>query len=182
MRWHNERHGDPTMLKNLLDERRRSRAVKALGILDTMPEPAFDRFVNQAAAAFNAPIALMSLIHGDEQWFKAGYGLQLACIPRDSGFCTHALDMAGVLECCDPQADPRFADLGVVVSEPYVRYYIGAPLRLLSGVTVGVLCVLDTVTRPPSSEDQRAYLSGLTRQASMALEACADFGRVGAPA
>ena len=170
------------MPKNLFQERRRSHAVKRLGVLDTLPEPAFDRFVNQAALAFDAPIALLSLIHSEDQWFKATVGLSLTCIPRESGFCGFALDHQGVLECCDPETDPRFAQLGVVTGEPFIRYYIGTPLRLLNGVDVGALCVLDTVRRAPSSADQRAYLLGLARQASMALEVRGDLRREGAAA
>jgi GAF domain-containing protein len=170
------------MLKNLFHEHWRSLAVKRLGVLDTPAEPSFDRFVNEAASAFNAPIALLSLIHNEEQWFKAGHGLTLSCIPRDSGFCGHAIDREGALECCDPQNDPRFAHLAVVTGDPFVRYYIGAPLRLLNGIDVGALCVLDTVARPPASADQRAYLLGLARQASMVLEARGDLRRAGAAA
>ena len=170
------------MPKNFFAERRRSLAVKGLGVLDTPAEPAFDRFVNEAAASFNAPIALLSLIYSDEQWFKAGHGLTLTCIPRSAGFCGSVLDGSGALECCDPEHDPRFAKLAVVTGDPFIRYYIGAPLRLLSGVDVGALCVLDTVRRPPASGDQIAYLLGLARQASMALEACADLWRLRAVA
>lgn len=165
------------MPKNLFVERRRSLAVKALGVLDTPAEPAFDRFVNEAAASFEAPIALLSLIHSDEQWFKAGHGVTLTCISRSAGFCGFALDHSGALECCDPEHDPRFAKLAVVTGAPFIRYYIGAPLKLLSGVDVGALCVLDTVRRPPASRDQSAYLLGLARQASMTLEARADHLR-----
>ena len=165
------------MPKNLFAEQRRSLAVKGLGIFDTPAEPAFDRFVNEAAAAFDAPIALLSLIFGDEQWFKAGYGLALTCIPRSASFCNHVLDHSGALECCDPEHDPRFAKLDAVTDDPFIRYYIGTPLTLLSGVDVGTLCVADIVRRPPASGDQRAYLLGLARQASMALEARADLWR-----
>ena len=173
-----------TVLKSmdLFAERRRSLAVKGLGVLDTPPEPAFDRFVIEAAASFETPIALLSLIHSDEQWFKAGHGLVLTCIPRSAGFCGCVLDHYGALESCDPEHDSRFAKLAVVTGDPFIRYYIGAPLRLLSGVGVGALCVLDTVRRPPASGDQRAYLLGLARQASMALEARADLWRLGAVA
>ncbi|MGI4799488.1 MAG: GAF domain-containing protein [Janthinobacterium lividum] len=163
--------------KNFITEWRRSLAVKGLGILDTPAEPAFDRFVNEAAASFDAPIALLSLIHSHEQWFKAGHGLTLTCIPRSAGLCSYALDHSGALECCDPEHDPRFANLAVVTGDPFIRYYIGAPLKLLSGVNVGALCVVDTIRRPPASGDQIAYLLGLARQASMALEARADFWR-----
>ncbi|WP_380786275.1 GAF domain-containing protein [Sphingomonas sp. R86521] len=170
------------MLKNVFHERRRSLAVKGLGVLDTPAEPSFDRFVNEAAAAFDAPIALLSLIHSDEQWVKARHGLTLSCIPRDSGFCGHAIDHEGALECCDPQSDPRFGTLAVVTGDPFIRYYIGAPLRLLNGIDVGALCVVDTVRRPPASPDQRAYLLGLARQAAMVLEARADLHRAGVAA
>ena len=165
------------MLKNLFHEHLRSLAVKGLGVLDTPAEPSFDRFVNEAASAFNAPIALLSLIHNEDQWFKATHGLALSCIPRDSGFCGHAIDHGGALECCDPQSDTRFAHLAVVTGDPFVRYYIGAPLRLLNGIDVGALCVVDTVTRSPASADQRAYLLGLARQAAMVLEGRRDLWR-----
>ncbi len=170
------------MFKNLFQERRRSHAVKRLGVLDTLPEPAFDRFVHQAALSFDAPIAVLSVIHSDDQWFKAAVGMAVTCIPRENGFCGHTLDHPGVLECCDPEVDPRFADFSIVTGDPFIRYYIGAPLTLLNGVDVGALCVLDTVTRPPSSPDQRAYLLGLARQASMALEARGDLWREGSAA
>ena len=170
------------MLKNLFHEHRRSLAVRGLGVLDTPAEPSFDRFVNEAASAFNAPIALLSLIHNEDQWFKATHGLTLSCIPRDSGFCGHAIDHEGALECCDSESDPRFAGLAVVTGDPFIRYYIGAPLRLLNGIDVGALCVLDTITRPPASADQRAYLLGLARQAAMVLENRGDLWREGAVA
>ena len=156
-------------------ERKRSRAVRSLSILDTAPEPVFNRFVAAAANAFDAPVALMSLIYEDQQWFKAWHGLSLDCIARDSGFCTFTLDRPDILECTDPQGDPRFADLSVVTEEPHIRYYIGASLRRMSGIDVGALCVLDTKRRPPASVDQKAYLVALARQASMALEARLDL-------
>lgn len=163
------------MFRGLFRERRRIAAVKDLGILDTPAEPGFDRFVEAAASGFDAPISLLSLIHGDSQWFKAARGLVIDCIPRASGFCSFTLDGPGVLECCDPEGDPRFAALPVVRGQPYIRYYIGAPLTRLNGIDVGVLCVLDTARRPPASPDQKAVLLALARQASMMLEARMDM-------
>jgi len=170
------------MLKSLFREQKRSHAVRGLSILGSAPEPIFDRFVAAAANAFDAPIALMSLIHDDQQWFKAGHGLIIDCIPRDSGFCSFALDRPDILEVVDPQGDSRFADLPVVAGEPHIRYYIGAPLRRVSGINVGALCVLDTRQRSPASVDQKAYLVGLARQASTALEARLDLLKRGAVA
>lgn len=158
------------MFKNLMRERRRAAAVHGLHVLDTPTEQTFDRFVRAAADAFDAPIAALSLIHDNQQWFKATQGLAIDCIARDSGFCQFALDQPDVLEVCDARADPRFANLPPVIGEPFARYYIGAPLRLLNGVDVGALCVLDTVPRVPASADQKAYLLALTRQAMLALE------------
>lgn len=163
------------MFKLPFRERRRSAAVARLGILDTPAEAGFDRYVEQAAAAFAAPIALLSLIHGDQQWFKATYGLAIDCVPRRNSFCTFTLDKPDVFECCDPQNDPRFADLPGVVGDPFVRYYIGAPLRRLKGIDIGALCVVDTVRREPASIDQKAYLCGLARQAALAIEARRDI-------
>lgn len=159
------------MFKSLFRERSRSAAVRKLTILDTPAEPGLNRFVEAAASAFNAPIALLSLIQDDRQCFRASHGLAIDCIPRDHGFCSFTLDQSNVIESCDPQADERFADLPVVTGDPHIRYYIGVPLRLLSGIDVGALCVLDTIARRPASTDQKAYLVGLARQASMALEA-----------
>ena len=170
------------MLKSLFRERMRSHAVRGLSILGSAPEPIFDRLVAAAANAFDAPIALMSLIHDDQQWFKAGHGLVIDCIPRESGFCSFTLDRPEILETADPQADPRFANLPVVAGEPHIRYYIGAPLRRVSGIDVGALCVLDTKRRSPASADQKAYLIGLARQASTALEARLDLLKRGAAA
>ncbi|MBB4615940.1 GAF domain-containing protein [Sphingomonas abaci] len=158
------------MFKNLMRERRRAVAVHGLHVLDTPAEQAFDRFVRAAADAFDAPIAALSLIYDDRQWFKAAHGLAMDCIPRSSGFCGFALDRPDVLEVCDARADPRFASLPPVVEAPFARYYIGAPLRLLSGIDVGALCVIDTVPRVPASADQKAYLLALARQAMLALE------------
>lgn len=163
------------MFLGLLRERRRSLAVRGTGLLNTPAEPGFDRFVEAAAAAFNAPIALLSLIHDQQQWFKATHGLAIDCIDRDHGFCNFTLDRSGLLETCNPAADNRFSSLPVVMGPPHVRYYIGVPLRLLSGIDVGALCVLDTEQREPASSDQKAYLLGLARQASMALEARFDL-------
>ncbi|EZP53684.1 GAF domain-containing protein [Sphingomonas sp. RIT328] len=170
------------MLLNLWRERKRAQAVRDLDILGSEREPAFDRFVAAAARAFDAPIALMSLIHDDQQWFKAGHGLVIDCIPRDSGFCSFTLDRPDVFETHDPEHDPRFAHLPVVTDEPHVRYYIGAPLRRVSGIDVGALCVLDTKRRAPASADQKAYLVGLARQASTAMENRLDLLRRGAAA
>ncbi len=166
------------MLKSLFRERRRTSAVHALNILDSSPEPGFDRFVERAATSFDAPIALLSLIHGNRQWFKATRGIEIVCNPRHRSFCTFALDNPDVLEICDPCSDPRVAELPAVNAAPFVHYYIGVPLRVAGGIDVGALCVFDTRRRSPASADQKAYLMALARQASVALESRADLLRM----
>ena len=163
------------MLKSLFRERRRSHAVHALGIMGSPREPGFDRFVSAAAHAFDAPIALLSLIHADRQWFKATHGMDIDCNSREGSFCNFALDQADGLEVCDPCGDSRFATLRFVAGAPHIRYYIGAPLRVGARVDVGALCVIDVRRRDPASVDQKAYLAALARQASAALEARADL-------
>ena len=158
------------MLWNLLRERARARAVERLGVPAAPTEPDFDRFVEQAAGAFAAPICLLTLIDTNTMWVKACSGFHLRCLPRRHSFCTHALDRDEPLEVCDALADRRFRGLSPVTGEPHIRYYIGAPLRLAGGTDVGALCVIDTRPRPPASPDQRAYLVGLARQATHALE------------
>ncbi|MBD8546831.1 GAF domain-containing protein [Sphingomonas sp. CFBP 8760] len=163
------------MFKNLFRERRRSDVVHGLSSHDASAEPVFTRFADDAALAFNAPIAALTLIHDDLQSIMASHGFPIGCMVRSNSFCTYAIDHPGVLECCDPDVDARFAHLPSVTGDPGVRYYIGAPLRLLSGIDVGTLCVIDTVRRLPASADQTAYLLGLARQASMALDARLDI-------
>lgn len=153
-----------------LRERSRARAVKAIGIGEGPSEPDFDRFVQQAAEAFAAPFALLTLIERNSLWIKAAAGLELRCMPRENSFCSHAVDTGDLLEVCDARADPMFAALPAVVGEPYVRYYLGAPLGLMDGTDIGALCVLDDRPRQPASRDQKAYLAGLARQAVHALE------------
>lgn len=163
------------MFRNLLRERRRSVAVRGLTEAAPYGTAAFDRFVSAAASAFMAPMAAVSLIHDETQNIAVSHGLPVGCMPRSESFCTFTIEQGDVLECCDPESDPRFAALPAVLSEPYVRYYIGAPLRLLSGIEVGALCVVDTVRRRAASDDQKAYLAGLARQAALALESRLDL-------
>lgn len=170
------------MLRRLFRERKRARTVHGLTIVGSPPEPAFDRLATAAAKAFDAPYALLSFIENDRQWFKATHGIEVDCIGRNQGFCDFALDRPDLLESIDPQADPRFAHLPVVIGEPKIRYYIGAPIRWVTGIDVGALCVLDIKNRPPASPDQKAYLLGLARQASTALETRLDLLPGGAAA
>lgn len=161
-------------------ERSRLRSVQRLDLVDAPADVVLDRFVERAAQAFAAPISLLTLLHDEQLCVKASTGFAVECLPRKDSLCNYAVDRKGLLEVCDAQLDPFFRHLPPVTGEPHVRYYIGAPLTLSNRMDVGVLCVVDLHPRPPASRDQRAYLIGLARQATDAIEHRAHLRRAAA--
>lgn len=158
---------------------RRARAVAGLVVLDTPEEQAFDDIVFIASQTCGAPIALISLLDTDRQWFKARVGLDVTETPIDQSVCRVDIDDAGLLEIVDLTQDERTSVNPLVTGARAFRYYAGAPLKLRSGDVVGRLCVIDTEARPGGlSETQRTLLGALARQASDHLElrriACAS--------
>ncbi len=125
------------------NEPQRLQALRELLILDTPPEERFDRIVAFASHEFDVPIALVSLVDRNRQWFKARVGLQVCETARDISLCGHAVVEHDTLVIGDTLADPRFADNPLVLGEPFIRFYAGAQLRLPSGLTVGTLCLID---------------------------------------
>lgn len=142
------------------DDDARLQALRELLILDTPPEQRFDRLVEFAAAEFDMPIALISLIDRDRQWFKARVGLDACETAREVSFCGHAIAQPGLFEVLDATRDPRFADNPLVVGAPHIRFYIGAPLVLPGGAAIGTLCLIDTQPREFDALD-RAILGTL---------------------
>lgn len=122
-------------------------ALRALLILDTPPEQRFDKIVAFAGAEFDVPIALISLIDANRQWFKARHGLDVCETSRDISFCGHAILQPDIFVIPDARADERFADNPLVTGAPNLRFYAGAPLTLPSGLAVGTLCLIDTRAR-----------------------------------
>ncbi|MDA8391546.1 MAG: EAL domain-containing protein [Actinomycetota bacterium] len=138
-------------------EAERLAALRSYGILDTLPEPCFDELAQLAAKLCGTPIAAMSLVDEDRQWFKASVGLEVTETPRSISFCAHALGHPDdVMVVRDALHDPRFWDNPLVVSEPGVRSYVGAPLRAPGGTVLGTLCALDLVPREFSGEQLEA--------------------------
>src|SRR5450432_1948124 len=125
------------------DEDRRLGALQECGLLDTAAEERFDRFTRIAAALFDVPIALVTLVDRERQWFKSRRGLDVSETARDSAFCAYAILSDDVLQVQDALADDRFADNPLVTGEPRVRFYAGAPLTLKNGTHAGTLCVID---------------------------------------
>ena len=131
-------------------------ALNELDILDSEPEERFDRIVRIAAEAFAVPIALVSLVDRDRQWFKSCFGLDVKETSRDQAFCAHAILEDKVMIVSDALLDPRFADNPLVTGEPHVRFYAGCPLKLPDGNFMGTLCLIDT--RPRSFDGRKIKL------------------------
>lgn len=125
----------------------RLQALRQLEVLDTPPEPRFNRITGIAQHMFEMPIVLISLIDSDRQWFKSRQGLDACETPRSISFCGHAILSDAILSVPDATRDVRFADNPLVTGPPDIRAYIGAPLRLVSGLRIGTLCLIDRKPR-----------------------------------
>lgn len=125
----------------------RVQALHDLRILDTAPEPRFDRFVEMMQSIFDVPIALISLVDTDRQWFKAKVGLDVCSTDRDISFCGHAVAEDKQLIVPDTRLDGRFLGNPLVVGEPYIRFYAGSVLHCPKGHPIGTACVIDMVPR-----------------------------------
>ena len=143
------------------EENRRLAALRALGVLDTLPEAAFDTITATAAQLCGVPIALISLVDAQRQWFKSTFGLPGASeTPREVAFCDHAIRDDALFEVPDATRDPRFADNPHVTGDPDVRFYAGAPIVMPGGERIGTVCVIDRAPRH-LDEHQRAMLAHL---------------------
>ena len=129
------------------DEADRLAALRELRVLDTGPEERFDRLTRLAAAVAGVPIALVSLVDRDRQWFKSALGLQAAETPREMSICAHVVASRAALVVNDTLLDARFADNPLVTSGPRVRFYAGFPLFHPNGSCLGTLCLIDTRPR-----------------------------------
>ena len=134
-------------------ETARLTALRELDILDTAPEPGFDRLVRLAARLFNVPTSLVSLVDADRQWFKARCGLGTAQTPRSFSFCAHTILGDDVMVVPDATLDPRFADNPLVTGDLHIRFYAGAPLITPDGHKLGSLCVIDRVPRQATAAE-----------------------------
>ena len=151
------------------DEAARLHALHALDILDTPAEERFDRLTRIAQHILQVPIALVSLVDADRQWFKSHQGLDARETPRDISFCGHAILGADLFVVPDTATDPRFSDNPLVSGAPNIRFYAGAPLMLRNGQRVGTLCAIDRQPHQVSSA-QLAALRDLAQCASEELE------------
>lgn len=150
-------------------EARRDEALATYHILDTQPEVAFDEIAGLAAAICGAPIAVVNLVAGDRQFFKAEVGLGVRETPLETSFCVRALQEEDFLMIPDAHADAHFCSNPLVTGEPGIRFYAGALLKTAAGTPIGTLCVLDYKARTLDSMQEQA-LRVLARQTMATLE------------
>ncbi len=155
----------------IVDDAARIETLRAFGILDTPAEESFDAVVGEAAALCAAPVALVSLLDRDRQWFKARVGTDAGGTPIEAAICVHALAHGTLLVIPDLAADPRTAANPLVTGDPRVRFYAGVPL-VVGGHALGTLCVLDVTPRPAGlSDHQRDGLEALAARAAALIAA-----------
>lgn len=152
------------------NEKTRLETLRALNILDSSPEERFDRLTRLARRLFGVPIALVSLIDADRQWFKSSFGLDAKETSRDISFCGHAILGDEIFEVPDAALDERFYDNPLVTDSPNIRFYAGCPLTVLNGSKLGTLCLIDQEPRS-FDDDDRTLLRDLARMVEMEIAA-----------
>ncbi|MDT8854183.1 EAL domain-containing protein [Paracoccaceae bacterium Fryx2] len=153
-----------------LADRARLAALADLQVMHSPRTAALDAIVASVAAIFGCPVALVSLIGHDEQWFKARHGTDLEGTSRDVAFCNHTIRMRDPLVVPDSRADTRFADNPLVTGAPHIRFYAGVPVSVDGTTNLGALCVMDTRPRSPTPA-QMAHLQNLARAVEGLLQA-----------
>ncbi len=151
------------------DERSRLNALYSLKLLDTPAEERFDRYTRIVKKLLDVPIAVVSLVDVNRQWFKSCLGLDATETSREVSFCGHTILDDGVLVINDAEQDERFADNPLVTGEPGIRFYAGFPLIYVDGSRLGTLCVIDTKSRSFST-DELDILKDVANMVSRELE------------
>jgi hypothetical protein len=150
-------------------EKKRLNVLWQYDVLDSVPEEVFDDLTELAARICDAPIALITLVDEKRQWFKSKVGVSINETSRDISFCAHAIQQPDLFIVADATKDARFAENPLVVSEPRIRFYAGAPLITPDGHALGTLCVIDKKPRELRPEQKQA-LRVLARHVMTQLE------------
>ena len=151
------------------NEARRLKVLWQYDVLDTVPEAVFDELTSLAALICDAPVALISLIDEDRQWFKSKVGVALKETSRDISFCAHAILQADLMVVPDATKDKRFKSNPLVIAKPKIRFYAGVPLLTPDGHALGTLCVIDVQPRQLTVTQKKA-LTLLARHVMTQLE------------
>lgn len=152
------------------NEAERLKALERYRVMDTPPEEKYDAIVRAASLIFGTPIALITLIDSNRQWFKSKIGLEDQETPRETSFCQFALSQRNVLVVDDAEKDPRFKLNPLVTGSPFIRFYAGAPLVTPEGYVLGTLCVIDQKPRTIPNPSQLDALKALADSVVMYME------------
>lgn len=152
------------------DEQNRLDSLHALHLLDSSPEERFDRLTRLARRLFDVPIALISLVDAERQWFISTSGIDIKQTPRDISFCGHTILSEGCMAVPDTTKDERFHDNPLVTGEQHIRFYAGCPLIMTDGTKLGTLCLFDRQPRNFDGDDL-ALLGDLARMAAQEVTA-----------
>ncbi|MBC85872.1 MAG: hypothetical protein CL677_01740 [Bdellovibrionaceae bacterium] len=151
------------------DEEERLSELESYHILDTEEEEIYNSIVKIASYICETPIALISLVDKERQWFKARVGLDATETDRSLAFCAHAIQQEKIFEVSDSRVDERFQDNPLVTASPNIVFYAGAPISTSSGHNLGTLCVIDSKPKQLSKE-QQDLLTSLSQQVSQNFE------------
>jgi predicted signal transduction protein with EAL and GGDEF domain len=168
------KHQAPPVLADEIDRLEDLYAMKVVG---TDAEERFDKFTRLAATILDVPMAAISLVDADRQWFKSGHGIAIREMPRDISFCGHAIAEASIMVVPDARDDLRFIANPMVIGEPGIRFYAGAVIRGPNGKPVGTCCVLDRVPRRISEKDLSA-LEQIARIVEKELQLTQQVGEI----
>jgi len=152
-------------------EWKRLRALFGYSVLDTPPEPNFDRITKLAASIFDKPVCTLAFADAKRHWFKSRFGVDATEMPRRMSFCDVTIGSDQVFVVPDAEKDVRFAAAPIVAGPPFLRFYAGAPLISPSGFRIGSLCVLDTIPHDDFDAKHSEILSDLSRTVIELLEA-----------
>jgi len=151
------------------DAAKRLAALQEYNIMDTPPEEAFDDLTLLTSFICSTPMAMVTLLDSERQWFKSKVGIGATETPIEYAFCAHAIEQEKVFLVPDASCDPRFSANPLVTGDPNIRFYAGAPLITSEGVGIGTLCAIDRIPRE-FTFDQQDALTALARSVMRALE------------
>lgn len=162
-----------------LEENERHEALQSFGLAELIGSAALTRITDFASALCDAPIALVSIVESERQWFPARTGLTVGETPRETSFCAHAMLSTDIMVVPDATKDPRFVDNPLVTGDPHIRFYAGAPLVSDDQVQLGALCVIDREPRAGLTALQRDGLNVLAANIMALLQARRASRRTG---